>query len=79
MTDSPKLIHGRSQELSDALKAAGIIHPGDRVRRVIIDINVTGPVTVYAERYVDTSTHVISTTMICRRLLEPTSGSSRPP
>lgn len=50
----PQRIHGRSQEIYDALTAAGIIREGDRVRRVIIDINVTDAVTVYIERYADT-------------------------
>lgn len=52
-TDRPQRMHGRSQEMFDALKAAGIIHDGDYVRRVIIDINVTAAVIVYVERYGD--------------------------
>jgi hypothetical protein len=49
----PHRMHGRSQEVWEALKAAGIAREGDYVRRVIIDINVTDAVTVYIERYAD--------------------------
>lgn len=47
-------MHGRSQQVFDALLEAGIIHEGDYVRRVIIDIDVTQAVTLYVERYADT-------------------------
>jgi hypothetical protein len=49
----PHLLHGRSQEIYDALQTAGIIHPGDHVRRVIIDISVDAAVVCYIERYQD--------------------------
>lgn len=51
--DNPHRLHGRSPELYDALRLAGIIHEGDHVRRVIIDINVSDAVIVYIERYGD--------------------------
>lgn len=51
---SPHRLHGRSQEIYDALRLAGIIREGDHVRRVIIDINVSDAVIVYIERYADT-------------------------
>jgi len=51
--DSPHRLHGRSQEIYDALRLAGIIREGDHVRRVIIDINVSDAVVVYIERYGD--------------------------
>lgn len=50
----PRRLHGRSQEMFDALKQAGIIRDGDWVRRVIIDIDVDCAVIVYVERYGDT-------------------------
>lgn len=49
----PHRLHGRSQEIYDALRQAGIIHDGDHVRRVIIDINVSDAVIVYIERFGD--------------------------
>jgi hypothetical protein len=49
----PKRLHGRSQEMFDALKQAGIIRDGDYVRRVVIDINVDSAVIVHVERYGD--------------------------
>lgn len=51
--DRPKRIHWRSQDLFDALKEAGIIHDGDYVRRVVIDVCVGRAVTVHVERYGD--------------------------
>ena len=55
MTDSekPHRMHGRSQEVYDALVSSGIIREGDHVRRVIIDIDITKAVTCYIERYPD--------------------------
>jgi hypothetical protein len=52
--DKPQRMHGRSQEIYDALRLAGIIRENDHVRRVIIDINVTDAVLIYIERYADT-------------------------
>jgi hypothetical protein len=52
--DRPQRLHGRSQEIYDALRLAGIIRPDDHVRRVIIDIDVSSAVIVYIERYGDT-------------------------
>jgi hypothetical protein len=52
----PRLLHGRSREIYDALCQAGIIREGDHVRRVIIDIDVSQPVVVYVEKYGDTRT-----------------------
>ena len=52
--ENPQRLHGRSQEIYDALRLAGIIRPDDHVRRVIIDIDVSKAVTVYIERYADT-------------------------
>ena len=49
----PRRLHGRSQEVLDALKAAGIVRDNDYVRRVIIDINVDCAVVVHVERYGD--------------------------
>ena len=49
----PKRLHGRSQEMFDALKEAGIIRDGDYVRRVVIDIHVERAVVVHVERYGD--------------------------
>ena len=49
----PHRMHGRSQEVHDALVACGIIHKDDFVRRVIIDIDVTRAVTLYVERFAD--------------------------
>lgn len=49
----PQRLHGRSPEIYDALRLAGIIREGDHVRRVIIDINVSDAVLVYIERYGD--------------------------
>jgi hypothetical protein len=49
----PHRLHGRSQEVYDALRNAGIIHEGDHVRRVIIDIDVETAVVCYIERYPD--------------------------
>lgn len=49
----PQRIHGRSQKLYDALKAAGIIHEGDYVRRVVIDICAEKAVQIYVERFAD--------------------------
>lgn len=54
MGDPVKHIHGRSQEVFDALRAAGIIHEDDHVRRAIIDIDATKAVMIYVERYADT-------------------------
>ena len=51
--DPPHRLHGRSQEIYDALRLAGIIRPDDHVRRVIIDISVDSAVIVYIERYGD--------------------------
>ena len=53
MTERPKRLHGRSQELLDALKEAGIVRDGDNVHRVIIDISANCPVVVHVERYGD--------------------------
>jgi hypothetical protein len=50
----PQRIHGRSEELWDALRDSGIVRDGDYVRRVIIDIDVRSAVTIYIERYADT-------------------------
>lgn len=50
----PQRMHGRSQQVFDALREAGIIHEGDYVRRVIIDIDVMQAVRIYVERYADT-------------------------
>lgn len=49
----PHRMHGRSPEVWEALKAAGIVREGDFVRRVIIDIDVAKAVTIYIERYPD--------------------------
>lgn len=54
--DRPHRMHGRSQELWDALKSAGLVREGDYVRRVIIDINADAAVVVHIERYADTRT-----------------------
>jgi hypothetical protein len=51
--DRPRRLHGRSQEVFDALKQAGIVRDGDYVRRVVIDIHVERPVVVHVERYGD--------------------------
>jgi len=51
--ERPRRLHGRSQELFDALKQAGIIRDGDWVRRVVIDIHVERAVVVHVERYGD--------------------------
>lgn len=51
--DRPRRIHGRSEKLYDALRAAGIIHEGDYVRRVVIDITVEQAVKIYTERFAD--------------------------
>jgi len=50
----PQRMHGRSQEIYDALRAAGIIREDDHVRRVIIDISADSAVLIYIERYADT-------------------------
>ena len=50
----PQRVHGRSPELWDALRDAGIVREEDYARRVIIDISVTSAVTIYIERYADT-------------------------
>lgn len=52
--EKPRRIHGRSEELWNALRACGIVREGDYVRRVVIDIDVRSAVTVYIERYADT-------------------------
>ena len=52
--EKPRRILGRSQEVWDALIACGLVHKGDYVRRVVIDIDVRSAVTVYTERYADT-------------------------
>jgi len=52
-TARPKRLHGRSQQIWDALRDAGIVRENDYVRRVIIDINVTAAVVIYIERYGD--------------------------
>lgn len=52
--DKPHRIHGRSEELWDALRDSGIVREDDYVRRVIIDIDVRSAVTIYIERYADT-------------------------
>jgi hypothetical protein len=52
--EKPHRIHGRSEELWNALRDAGVIRDGDYVRRVIIDIDVNAAVVVYIERYGDT-------------------------
>jgi hypothetical protein len=49
----PARLHGRSQEIYDALRAAGIISGDDQVHRVIIDIDVSRPVTIHVEKYGD--------------------------
>ena len=49
----PHRLHGRSQEVWEALLASGIVREGDFVRRVVIDIDVRSAVTVYIERYAD--------------------------
>jgi hypothetical protein len=54
VTDRPQPVHGRSPELWNALKASGIVREGDRVRRVIIDIDVSKAVLIYIERFADT-------------------------
>ena len=43
-------MHGRDQRIYDALRAAGIIHEGDYVRRVIIDIDVDQAPVIHIER-----------------------------
>ena len=50
----PHRLHGRSQEIYDALQAAGIIREDDHVRRVIIDIDAGSAVLIYIERFADT-------------------------
>jgi len=52
--EKPLRMHGRSQEIYDALRLAGIIRPDDHVRRVIIDIDASSAVLIYIERYADT-------------------------
>jgi hypothetical protein len=52
--EEPHRIHGRSEELWNALRDSGIVRDGDYVRRVIIDIDVRSAVVVYIERYADT-------------------------
>lgn len=52
--DKPHRIHGRSEELWNALRDSGIVREDDYVRRVIIDIDVRSAVTIYIERYADT-------------------------
>lgn len=47
-------MHGRSQQVWEALRESGIVREDDYVRRVIIDIDVTQAVTIYIERYADT-------------------------
>lgn len=54
MEDRPRPIHGRSPELWDALKAAGIVREDDHVRRVVIEIDADRAVTIYIEKYGDT-------------------------
>lgn len=49
----PQRIHGRSQKLYDALRTAGIIHEGDYVRRIVIDICAEKAVQIYVERFAD--------------------------
>lgn len=51
--DRTQRLHWRSEELFDALKEAGIIHDGDYVRRVVIDVCVGRGVVVHVERYGD--------------------------
>jgi hypothetical protein len=50
----PQRIHGRSEELWNALRDSGIVRDDDYVRRVIIDIDVRSGVTIYIERFADT-------------------------
>lgn len=52
--DKPHRIHGRSEELWNALRDSGIVREDDYVRRVVIDIDVRSAVTIYIERYADT-------------------------
>lgn len=52
-TKPPHRLHGHAPEIYAALRAAGIIHEGDHVRRVIIDIDVNKAVICYIERYPD--------------------------
>ena len=51
MTDGPRIIQGK--RFIDALLAAGVVTPGERVTRVVIDARVDHITTVYVERYGD--------------------------
>lgn len=48
---TPRRIHGR--KFLEALAEAGIIDPGDFIRRVVIDASVDGAVVIYVERFGD--------------------------
>lgn len=61
MADVPKLVRGL--KFMEALVAAGVIRHEDRVRRVVIDVPVDGPVVVYAERYGDERLLDVATTL----------------
>jgi len=57
----PYLISGRDKHLYDALHSAGIAD--EMTRRVVIDIDVKGVVTVYVEKYADARIINVVTTL----------------